>query len=99
MGLGSLQRISDELVNAGLSASTPAAAVHNGTTMNQQKVISTLSDIPAAVESAGLESPVIIIVGEVVSLSDELDWFQSADKLQRLSEEEVEHNTFDLAHA
>ena len=46
MGLGSLQRISDELVNAGLAASTPTAAVHNGTTMNQQKVISTLFDTP-----------------------------------------------------
>ena len=99
MGLGSLQRISDELVNAGLAASTPTAAVHNGTTMSQQKVISTLSDIPAAVERAGLKSPVIIIVGEVVSLSEELDWFQSGDNMQLLSEEDIEHNSFDLARA
>jgi uroporphyrin-III C-methyltransferase/precorrin-2 dehydrogenase/sirohydrochlorin ferrochelatase/uroporphyrin-III C-methyltransferase len=99
MGLGSLRRISDELVNAGLPASTPTAAIHNGTTRKQQKVISTLADIPEAVESAGLKSPVIVIVGEVVSLSDELDWFGSTNKLQRLSEEEVEHNTFDLARA
>jgi uroporphyrin-III C-methyltransferase/precorrin-2 dehydrogenase/sirohydrochlorin ferrochelatase/uroporphyrin-III C-methyltransferase len=99
MGLGSLQRISDELVNAGLAASTPTAAVHNGTTMRQQTVISTLSDIAEAVEQAGLESPVIIIVGEVVSLSDELDWFQSAGNLQRLSEEQIDHEAFDLARA
>jgi uroporphyrin-III C-methyltransferase len=99
MGLGSLQHISDELVNAGLPAATPTAAIHNGTTSSQQKVISTLSAIPAAVEQAKLESPVMIIVGEVVSLSDELDWFQSADKLQQLSEEEVEYIAFDLARA
>ena len=99
MGLGSLQRISKELVGAGLSASTPTAAIHNGTTKNQQKVVSTLSDIQEAVEHANLKSPVIIIVGEVVSLSDELDWFQSVNNIERLSEEELEHGAFDLARA
>ena len=99
MGLGSLQRISDELVNAGLAASTPTAAVHNGTTASQQKVISTLSDIAGAVERAGLKSPVMIIVGEVVSLSDELDWFQSTAGVRQQSEEDVEYIALDLARA
>ena len=31
-----------------------------------------------AVERAGLRSPVTTIIGEVVSLSDELDWFEPA---------------------
>ncbi|TNF94265.1 MAG: uroporphyrinogen-III C-methyltransferase [Gammaproteobacteria bacterium] len=77
MGLGNLRRICEELVNAGLAATTPAAAVHNGTTAAQQKVISNLSELPEAVSRAGLEAPVMIIVGEVVALSDELDWFQN----------------------
>jgi uroporphyrin-III C-methyltransferase/precorrin-2 dehydrogenase/sirohydrochlorin ferrochelatase/uroporphyrin-III C-methyltransferase len=77
MGLANLEQICGELVRAGLPATTPAAAIHGGTTRRQQKVIATLADLAAAVATAGLESPVTTIIGEVVTLSDELDWFQS----------------------
>jgi uroporphyrin-III C-methyltransferase/precorrin-2 dehydrogenase/sirohydrochlorin ferrochelatase/uroporphyrin-III C-methyltransferase len=77
MGLANLQKICDKLVSAGLAATTPAAAIHGGTTRDQQKVISTLAELARAVDSAGLKSPVTTIIGEVVSLSDELDWFSS----------------------
>jgi len=79
MGLGKLQTISRELIGAGLAADTPAAAIHGGTTRRQQKVISTLVDLPAAVDRAGLKSPVTIIVGRVVGLSAALDWFGSGE--------------------
>ena len=85
MGLGSLKRISRELINAGLDASTPAAAIHGGTTDAHQKVISTLDGLPEAVNLAGLQAPVMIIVGKVVSLSDELDWFQTVNDVRRLA--------------
>ena len=85
MGLGSLKRISSELINAGLDASTPAAAIHGGTTDAHQKVISTLDGLPEAVSLAGLQAPVMIIVGKVVSLSDELDWFQTVNDVRRLA--------------
>ncbi len=75
MGLGNLKTISRKLIGAGLTDGTPAAAIHGGTTQNQQKVISTLAELPAAVEQAGLQSPVTIIVGSVVRLNSELDWF------------------------
>lgn len=76
MGLANLQSICAELVRAGLPASTPAAAVHGGTTDHQQKVISTLSNLAEDVADAGLKSPVTAIIGEVVTLSEQLDWFQ-----------------------
>jgi uroporphyrin-III C-methyltransferase/precorrin-2 dehydrogenase/sirohydrochlorin ferrochelatase/uroporphyrin-III C-methyltransferase len=75
MGLGNLQTICAELMRAGLRASTPAAAIHGGTTTRQQKVISSLAELAGAVTRAGLESPVTTIIGEVVTLSNELDWF------------------------
>ncbi len=78
MGLANLQTICTRLIRAGLPGSTPAAAIHGGTTRQQQKVISTLSELAWAVERAGLRSPVTTIIGEVVSLSDELDWFEPA---------------------
>lgn len=80
MGLGNLQRICRELIGGGLAVDTPAAAIRGGTTQNQQKVISTLAELPAAVERAGLESPVTIIVGRVVHLSFALDWFGSREE-------------------
>ncbi|MCP4431188.1 MAG: uroporphyrinogen-III C-methyltransferase [Gammaproteobacteria bacterium] len=75
MGLGSLPGTLSNLVNAGLSASTPAAAIHAGTTSKQRKIISTLAGLNEAVLQAQLASPVLIIVGDVVSLSNRIDWF------------------------
>jgi uroporphyrin-III C-methyltransferase len=78
MGLANLSLISASLIEAGLPASTPAAAVQNGTTTQQQRVLSTLAELDAAVTDAGLKAPVMIIIGDVVSLAHELDWFQQS---------------------
>lgn len=77
MGLSSLSQTSEKLIEAGLADTTPAAAIHGGTTARQQKLISTLAELPDAVIQANLKSPVLLIVGDVVSLSDDLDWFQA----------------------
>ena len=87
MGLGKLQTICRELIGAGLDAGTPAAAIRGGTTQSQRKVISTLAELPAAVERAGLESPVTIIVGRVVELSVQLDWFGDSGNNQEPCDE------------
>lgn len=96
MGLANLQQICGELIRAGMPANMPAAAIHGGTTRYQQKVIATLSELTSAVDSAGLKSPVTIIVGEVVSLSDELDWFDSNSPA---SAEVISYDAFNLARA
>jgi uroporphyrin-III C-methyltransferase/precorrin-2 dehydrogenase/sirohydrochlorin ferrochelatase/uroporphyrin-III C-methyltransferase len=92
MGLANLQQICGELIRAGMPANMP----HGGTTRYQQKVIATLSELTSAVDSAGLKSPVTIIVGEVVSLSDELDWFDSNSPA---SAEVISYDAFNLARA
>jgi len=78
MGLANLQQICNSIIDAGLSATTPAAAIENGTTGEQQRVLAQLDHLPAAVYKRALKAPVMIIIGEVVSLADELDWFQQA---------------------
>jgi uroporphyrin-III C-methyltransferase/precorrin-2 dehydrogenase/sirohydrochlorin ferrochelatase/uroporphyrin-III C-methyltransferase len=78
MGLANLEPICKSLIGAGLSASTPAAAIENGTTDRQQRVLSTLGGLRTAINCKGLKAPVMIIIGEVVSLAEELDWFQQA---------------------
>lgn len=76
MGLANLTHISESLINAGLPASTPAAAIENGTSNEQQRVLSDLKSLPEAVTNKNLIAPVMIIIGEVVSLAEDLDWFQ-----------------------
>jgi len=66
MGLERLERLCDGLVGAGLPASTPAAVVSRGTLPDQESVFGTLVDIAGL--AAGLESPALVIVGEVVTV-------------------------------
>ena len=74
MGLSSLPEISNELISNGMRADTPAAAIHNGTTKKQVVIHGTLADLPE--KTRQLRTPVLIIVGEVVSLADKLSWFE-----------------------
>jgi len=75
MGLANLPLVIRSLIEAGLSATTPAAAVQNGTTDIQQRVIAPLDRLYKAIHEQKMKAPVMIIIGEVVSLADELDWF------------------------
>jgi uroporphyrin-III C-methyltransferase len=75
MGLTALAQICAKLVEHGLPASMPAAVVQQGTTAAQRVVTGTLDDLARRVEEAGLESPCLTIVGEVVKLRGTLDWF------------------------
>ena len=48
-----------------------------GTTNGQQTVVGTLATIEAEVERAGLKSPALIVVGDVVNLRQRLRWFDN----------------------
>jgi len=70
MGLGSLGELSRELIAAGLPADTPAAAVANGTTADERACCSTLADLPERVGAERLQAPVLIVIGQVVTLAE-----------------------------
>jgi len=78
MGLANLPLVIRSLIEAGLPSSTPAAAVQNGTTDAQQRVIAPLDQLDHVIHEQRMKAPVMIIIGEVVSLADELDWFHHA---------------------
>jgi uroporphyrin-III C-methyltransferase len=65
-----LASITQALLDGGLSADTPACAVQNGTRQDQRSVIGTLADLSDRIDAAGLGSPAIVVIGEVVSLAD-----------------------------
>ena len=81
MGLSGLAHICAQLVAHGLSPSLPAAVVQQGTTASQRVVAGTLADLAARVEDAGLRSPCLTLVGEVVALREQLAWFEPAPVL------------------
>lgn len=70
MGLGGLATICQQLMHAGRDASTPVAIVSKGTTPEQQVLKGTLESMPGLVARTQIQTPTLIIVGEVVSFSD-----------------------------
>jgi uroporphyrinogen III methyltransferase/synthase len=75
MGLKNLPRIVSQLVAHGRSPETPAALIRWGTTEKQQVVDGTLSNI--ADRAPLLGPPVVIVIGEVVKLRNQLQWFDA----------------------
>jgi len=76
MGVRSLPRIVEDLRAANLPDDTPAAAVQWGTHAAQRTIVATLATLEQCVKQAGLAAPVIFVIGEVVSLRDEIAWFE-----------------------
>lgn len=77
MGVGNLPKIVSQLVNKGKDKNTPIALIRWGTRPEQEVVTGVLDNIVEEVEKAGLTSPAIIIIGEVVTLRDTLKWFEN----------------------
>ena len=75
MGVKNLENIVKNLVKYGKPSDTPIALVRWGTTARQETVTGTLETIVERVKQAKLKSPAIIVIGHVVSLRDELAWF------------------------
>ena len=71
MGLRTLDKTVETLVEGGLPRDTPAAAVERGCTPEQRVVFSTLEDLYDAVQGAEpkLVSPTLIVIGQVVKLA------------------------------
>lgn len=78
MGLGCLPEICQQLMAHGRAAQTPIALVENGTTAQQRVFAGTLATINQQVSEFAVQSPSLIIVGEVVALRDKLNWFAGA---------------------
>jgi len=95
MGLGAAKELAEKLVEYGLRSDTPVAAVERGTTSEQRIVFCALDKLEERVQKAKLESPTLIIIGDVVTLSPgwklrDMDWVERSDLEDQWSDE-VEH--------
>ncbi len=92
MGITNLAEISAGLIAASMPANTLAAVIRNGTRADQTAVISTLGKLPQDARLAGITSPAIIVIGQVVGLANSA---KSATAKSTMAEQ----NTLDIAAA
>jgi len=78
MGLARLSAIAEALITAGCLPGLPIAVVSRGTYLIQDCRAGTLADIGQHVK--GLKGPATIIIGEVVSLRNQIQWIEMAAK-------------------
>lgn len=77
MGVSQLEQICQKLIANGKSATMPAAAVMWASRQDQKIVISTLADLAKQAKEQGIHAPALIVVGDVVNLSDYLRFMPS----------------------
>lgn len=77
MGVKNLPAIVANLRREGKPADTPAAIIRWGTRTGQRTVIGTLETIAGKAVEAHIEPPSVIVIGEVVRLREQLNWFET----------------------
>ena len=82
MAIGSFPRIVAALLTHGRRPETPVALIRWGTTEAQEVRVGTLADIVG--HARGLEPPVVAVVGDVVSLREQLAWSDEATAVSAL---------------
>lgn len=73
MALRQLDAIAARLARHGLPGETPVALISQATTGTQRVVEACLAEAAATAESAGIEAPCLVVVGDVVRLRRALD--------------------------
>jgi uroporphyrinogen III methyltransferase/synthase len=76
MGVGTLAGIVSQLTRHGRSAQTACAVIEWGTKPRQRTITGTLTTIVSRVQRASIEPPAILVVGDVVRLRRQLNWFE-----------------------
>lgn len=74
MGLVGLEKICEKLIEHGQRPDMPVALISKGTTPEQKVVVGTLADIASKVEENHIQAPTLTIIGDVVSLREQLQW-------------------------
>ena len=76
--VAALAQIQARLLEAGLPAATPFALVENGSRPGQRVVSGHLRQLADAATTHAVQSPALLVVGEVAALANELHWYGQA---------------------
>ena len=72
MGLHNIEHIASTLIKVGKDKQTPIAIISKGSTPDQRVYVSDLENVTQMVKSETIETPAMIIVGEVVKLREKI---------------------------
>ena len=78
MGVSQLDVLQTRLIAHGRAADTPFALVENGSRPEQRVVNGALTDLSQLARHHAVQSPALLIVGEVAALAATLHWFGGA---------------------
>ncbi|MCC7103512.1 MAG: uroporphyrinogen-III C-methyltransferase [Chloroflexi bacterium] len=74
MGIEHVEKICERLIAEGRRQDEPAALVRWATRSDQEVVLATLATMVGAAREAGIQPPAVLLVGQVVRLSEQLNW-------------------------
>ena len=74
MGVENISKIIDILIKHGLNEETDIAIIERGTLPDQKIIVGKLSNIIQKMNQFSIKPPAVILIGEVVSLSEKLSW-------------------------
>jgi uroporphyrin-III C-methyltransferase/precorrin-2 dehydrogenase/sirohydrochlorin ferrochelatase len=75
MGLMKVEHIQQQLLSSGRAADIPVAVIENGTRAEQRVFTGRLDQLADLVTRHQVQSPALLIIGEVVALQQKLHWF------------------------
>lgn len=76
MGIAALPDICAGLLHAGMDENMPAAVLERGTTAAQHRILATIGTLEAVCSQITVQTPAIIMVGKVCSLSETFSWYE-----------------------
>ncbi len=77
MAVKNIDDLTKKLISHGRSAETPVAVVRWGTRPDQTTIVSTLAGIADEVREKDIRPPAVMVIGDVVRLRDELNWYET----------------------
>jgi uroporphyrinogen III methyltransferase/synthase len=81
MGVANIQKITTSLIDAGWPSKTRIAAIQNGTCYNQKVITGILENFAETIQKENLKLPTVFIVGRVVELQKNLNWFPKKPRI------------------
>jgi uroporphyrinogen III methyltransferase / synthase len=76
MGMEHLGAVTGEMLKHGVRSDLPVALIRWATTGQQETLTGTLSDVAQKAVANSFEAPAVAVFGDVVSLRDNLNWYE-----------------------
>jgi uroporphyrinogen III methyltransferase/synthase len=76
MGIKNLKSITEKIIKYGRDPLTPVAVVRWASTSEQRTVVGNLENIAEVVQKNNIKPPSLVVIGEVVSLRDTINWYE-----------------------